>query len=128
MNSLPPYTAAQRAKYLLTRPSSSNRRTRLGVQQLEDRVTPATFTVTNTDNAGLGSLRQAVLDANKAKGTDEIVFDSLFGTAQTIIPDERTDHDLRPGDDHRSGGEPTDRHPRRGRREFPDLRIERHAC
>jgi predicted outer membrane repeat protein len=34
----------------------------------------ATFTVTNTNDAGPGSLRQAVNDANVAAGADEIVF------------------------------------------------------
>lgn len=44
-----------------------------------------TFTVTNTDDAGTGSLRQAVLDANAATGANTIVFDpSVFSTPQTI--------------------------------------------
>ncbi len=34
----------------------------------------ATFTVTNTNNSGGGSLRQAILDANANAGTDTIVF------------------------------------------------------
>ena len=34
----------------------------------------ATFTVTNTDDSGSGSLRQAITDANAAAGPDEIVF------------------------------------------------------
>ncbi len=33
----------------------------------------ATFTVTNTNDAGAGSLRQAIIDANAAPGTDTIV-------------------------------------------------------
>jgi parallel beta-helix repeat protein len=33
-----------------------------------------TFTVTNTNDAGAGSLRQAVIDANTAAGADDIVF------------------------------------------------------
>jgi parallel beta-helix repeat protein len=45
----------------------------------------ATFTVTNTADAGVGSLRQAVLDANGAAGADDIVFDpTVFNTPQTI--------------------------------------------
>lgn len=36
----------------------------------------ATFTVTNRNDAGIGSLRQAVLEANANPGTDEVVFDS----------------------------------------------------
>lgn len=44
----------------------------------------ATFTVTNTNNSGPGSLRQAVLDANAAPGADTIGFSALFDTPQTI--------------------------------------------
>ena len=36
--------------------------------------TLATYTVTNTDNSGSGSLRQAISDANTNGGTDSIVF------------------------------------------------------
>jgi len=43
-----------------------------------------TFTVTNTDDAGAGSLRQAVDDANTAGGDNTIVFD-LPGVAQPVI-------------------------------------------
>ena len=34
----------------------------------------ATFTVDNTGDAGLGTLRQAITDANAAAGADDIVF------------------------------------------------------
>jgi hypothetical protein len=45
----------------------------------------ATFTVSNTSNAGAGSLRQAVTDSNNAAGSDTIVFDpAVFSTPQTI--------------------------------------------
>jgi parallel beta-helix repeat protein len=37
-------------------------------------ATAATLTVTNTNDSGPGSLRQAVIDANSAMGPDEIVF------------------------------------------------------
>ncbi len=41
----------------------------------------ATFTVTNLNNAGAGSLRQAVIDANRLDGDDTVVFQSgLSGT------------------------------------------------
>jgi len=43
------------------------------------RAEAATFTVTNSNNSGAGSLRQAVLDTNAAPGSDTIVFDSPFG-------------------------------------------------
>ncbi|MEH1980242.1 MAG: hypothetical protein V7L27_13380 [Nostoc sp.] len=46
----------------------------------------STFTVTNTNNSGTGSLRQAVLDANALSGKDIINFGGLFtdGLAHTI--------------------------------------------
>ena len=45
----------------------------------------ATFSVTNTGDAGAGSLRQAILDANAAGGADSIVFDiGAEGSSQTI--------------------------------------------
>ena len=41
----------------------------------------AMFTVTNLNNDGAGSLRQAVIDANAAAGADTVVFQSgLTGT------------------------------------------------
>jgi hypothetical protein len=41
--------------------------------------------VTNTNDSGPGSLRQAILDANNnGPGADDISFSSLFNTAQTI--------------------------------------------
>jgi len=48
-------------------------------------VQAATFTVTNTNDSGPGSLRQAILDANATAGTDEITF-SLAAGVQTIRP------------------------------------------
>lgn len=60
-------------------------RTRLRFVALEDRRTPATFTVLNKDNAGIGSLRQAIVDANAAAGADTIVFDSAFFSAGRTI-------------------------------------------
>ncbi len=45
-----------------------------------------TFLVTNTNDSGAGSLRQAILDANAAAGADTIDFDTagVFATPQTI--------------------------------------------
>ncbi|HEY8562948.1 MAG TPA: choice-of-anchor Q domain-containing protein [Pyrinomonadaceae bacterium] len=48
-------------------------------------VTAATFTVSNTNNSGAGSLRQAILDSNSSVGSDTIVFDSSFNAPQTIV-------------------------------------------
>ena len=44
----------------------------------------ATFTVTTTNDAGSGSLRQAMLDANAAAGADTIVF-AIAGTGPHVI-------------------------------------------
>ena len=43
----------------------------------------ATFTVSNTNDAGVGSLRQAIIDANAAGGADVIDF-SIGSSARTI--------------------------------------------
>ena len=44
----------------------------------------AVFTVTNTDNSGVGSLRQAITDANAIAGADTIAFD-IVGAGQKTI-------------------------------------------
>ncbi|MFL5331585.1 MAG: choice-of-anchor Q domain-containing protein [Gemmataceae bacterium] len=63
----------------------SRHRTRLWVQALEDRRTPATFTVNTIADTGLGSLRQAITDSNAAIGADSIVFDpAAFASAKII--------------------------------------------
>ncbi|HEY1377735.1 MAG TPA: right-handed parallel beta-helix repeat-containing protein [Gemmataceae bacterium] len=54
---------------------------RLLVRPLEDRLVPATFTVTTLNDAGPGSLRQAILDANADTQADDVVFTpGLTGT------------------------------------------------
>ena len=47
----------------------------------------ATFTVTNLNNSGAGSLRQAIADANSSPGQDDIVF-SVSGTIypSSVLP------------------------------------------
>ena len=47
---------------------------------------PMTFTVTNTNDSGPGSLRQAILDANANAGADMIVFNIPGASVQTITP------------------------------------------
>ena len=51
-----------------------------GLEVLESRDLLATFTVTNLKNAGTGSFRQAIIEANKQPGADTID----FGVAGTI--------------------------------------------
>jgi hypothetical protein len=59
---------------------------RLHLEVLEGRWLPSTFLVTTTDDAGAGSLRQAILDANATPGTNEIDFAIGGGGPQPIRP------------------------------------------
>src|SRR5262249_24621069 len=57
------------------------------LEWMEDRTLLSTFTVTNRDDSGTGSLRQAILDSNAALGaTNTIDFDIPGGGVQTIAP------------------------------------------
>ena len=47
-------------------------------------ATASTFTVTNTDDAGSGSLRQALIDANNNAGADTVVFDAAVSGTITL--------------------------------------------
>src|SRR5262249_25876550 len=60
---------------------------RLWLEPLERRTVPATYTVTNVNDFGAGSLRQAVSDANGFFGADTISFDEngAFANPQTIL-------------------------------------------
>ncbi len=61
------------------------RRRLLRFQLLEDRRLLATYVVDNTEDSGVGSLRQAILDANAQPGLDSIHFTIASGP-QTIEP------------------------------------------
>jgi hypothetical protein len=67
---------------------------RLGLEVLEDRSLPSTFTVLNLLDSGAGSLRQAVLDANANPGADTIDFSTTgsigLTTGQLDITDSLT--------------------------------------
>ena len=59
-----------------------------GVEVLESRELLATFPVTNLQNSGAGSLRQAIIESNKRPGADTIDFD-VAGTiriGRTSLP------------------------------------------
>jgi predicted outer membrane repeat protein len=51
------------------------------IESLEPRIAPATFSVTNLADSGLGSLRDTIAEANDHPGADVIVFkEGLIGT------------------------------------------------
>jgi len=54
------------------------------LEDLEGRTMPATFTVTSNTDAGAGSLRQAILDANNTSGSSTIHFNVGSGGFETI--------------------------------------------
>ncbi len=54
------------------------------MEELESRDVPSTFLVNNTNDSGLGSLRQAILDANLSAGPDRIEFNIPGVGVQTI--------------------------------------------
>ncbi|MEM8944896.1 MAG: choice-of-anchor Q domain-containing protein [Planctomycetota bacterium] len=56
-----------------------------GFESLEDRRLLAVFSVTNGDDAGVGSLRQALIDANNLAGNDTVAFDSGFFSSPQVI-------------------------------------------
>jgi hypothetical protein len=58
---------------------------RLAAERLEDRALLATFTVSNLLNAGEGSLRWAIHQANANAGADDIAFD-IAGTIPLASP------------------------------------------
>ena len=67
--------------------AGSTRTRRLMLEPLEGRsLLSMTFAVTNMDDSGSGSLRQAILDANSNAGRDSIVFNISGGGVQTIKP------------------------------------------
>jgi hypothetical protein len=81
------------------RPTRARKRAaaaRLGVESLEDRAVPATFTVWNLADAGAGSLREAVTSANTAPGADVVDFaNGLRGTVELTSGELRITDDVR---------------------------------
>src|SRR5262249_39378786 len=59
---------------------------RLRLEGLESRAVPTVFTVTNGNDSGAGTLRQAILDANAAPGLDSISFNIPGSGLHAIIP------------------------------------------
>jgi hypothetical protein len=61
------------------------------IELLEDRVALSTFLVSNTNDSSVGSLRQAILDANANAGADLIQFNIPGSGVQTISPSSNFD-------------------------------------
>jgi hypothetical protein len=57
------------------------------LETFEDRLLLSTYLVTNTDDAGAGSLRQAILDTNSHGGQNTIAFNIPGDGVHTIQPD-----------------------------------------
>lgn len=60
---------------------------RLNVERFEDRVVPATYTVTNTASSGTGSLAAAISAANSNPGADTIAFSNTTSGGATNFYD-----------------------------------------
>ncbi len=55
--------------------NKKSRRLTRRFERLEERTVLSAYSVTNLNDSGAGSLRQAILDANAALGMDTINFD-----------------------------------------------------
>ena len=58
----------------------------IGLTMIAQSAIAATFTVTNINDSGGGSLRQAILNANANPGADSIHFNIPGGGVHSIIP------------------------------------------
>lgn len=80
------YSPDSQKKYTKVSPMKKIYAIMISVLVLGNVASAATFTVTNTTDGGPGSLRQAILDANTAGGTDNIVFAIPGGGPHIIAP------------------------------------------
>ncbi len=60
------------------------RRRRFSIEPLEGRQMLSTFTVTNSNDSGAGSFRQALLNSNATSGPNSVVFNIPGGGVHTI--------------------------------------------
>ena len=83
-----------------SRPRATRRRaparTASHFESVEPRLLFATFTVTNTNDEGPGSFRQAIIDANLAQNDPEGIDDIVFAIPGTGIPTIRPTRQLDP--------------------------------
>jgi titin len=66
--------------------SPGQHRPHLLLEALEDRTAPALFTVSNTLDSGMGSLRQAILDSNASWDPSNTIQFAINSGVQTIRP------------------------------------------
>src|SRR5207244_10758882 len=78
MSALNKWLPARRTRRTTRRTASpaktKSARAGLRTERLEDRTMPATFAVTTLADSGVGSLRQAILDANGSAGADTLQY------------------------------------------------------
>jgi hypothetical protein len=77
--------ATNRSGIARTEGARLRRARRARVEALEDRTLLSTYTVTDTNDSGPGSLRQGILNANSVMGPSDIIF-SIGSGPQTITP------------------------------------------
>ncbi len=77
--------STHRRRWLRSSLRPQSRLVRPQIEILEGRLLLTTYTVTNTGDAGAGSLRQAILDANAHPGLNTIAF-NLSGTGVQTVP------------------------------------------
>jgi autotransporter-associated beta strand protein len=66
--------------FRVAKKTARTRRPRLVLESLEERIAPSAFLVSNTNDSGGGSLRQAITDSNTASGSNTINFSGVAGT------------------------------------------------
>jgi fibronectin-binding autotransporter adhesin len=64
---------------------AAQRQVRLGLQPLEDRTVPNTYSVTSAADTGFGTLRSAISSANSNAGADTITFSTKVFTSPMTI-------------------------------------------
>lgn len=81
-----PSKALRRKSRMSPRTAGKHNPYRPHVERMEDRCLLSVFTVTNTEDAGAGSVRQVLLDANTTPGADRSAFDIPGLGVHTIAP------------------------------------------
>src|SRR5215831_17203556 len=88
------HTLRRRSRRCTSRSQRYGRRPQL--ESLEDRCLPSVYVVTNVNDDGVGSLRQAILDVNADSSPDTIDFNIPGSGVQTIAVGNPTGCPCRP--------------------------------